>query len=246
MNNDGQPVLNPDAATGANEADDNTIGGGQPAPKTVFVAGREQTVEELARNYEESTREALKWKAIAEEREERRVPVDSSPQLPAWGPKLVEAGAPETVVREMVSWFEESKRIAAEEAAAAKVQELVEGLAQISTAEGQADAALAREFDGYSKGKLDEFLNSNSRTKERYEKVFRVDPESAKRLAWLEYAGGAEVKGQPRHTTPPSSKRVNPGGQEPKIDLQKIKESAARGEDWGKIELMKHLMKGQV
>lgn len=249
MSNDGQPGVNPEASNGAQEADDNTLENGQPEPKTYFVAGRERSVEDILQGYEESSREALRWKAIAEERAERESPVmrqEAPPSLPGWAPKLVEAGAPEAVVREMVGWFEQERSAAAEAAAAAKVQELVEGLAQISTAEGQADAALSRDFDGYSKAKLDEFLAASPKTKERYDKVFRADPESAKRLAWLEYAGGAEVKGQPRHTSPPNSKRVNPGGQAPKIDLEKIKESAARGEDWGKIQLMKHLLKGQV
>jgi len=247
MSNDGQPGVNPEASNGAQEADEGHLEGGQPTPKTYFVAGRERSVEEVLQGYEESSQEALRWKAIAEERDRREspVPIRSEPSLPGWAPKLVEAGAPEPVVREMVNWFEEQKSQAAELAAAAKVQELVEGLASISTTEGKADAALASEFDGYSKAKLDEYLYTNPREKERYERVFRADPESAKRLAWLSYSGGAEVKGQPRATTPPSSKRVNPGGQEPKIDLQKIKESAARGEDWGKIQLMKHLLKGQ-
>lgn len=220
--------------------------GGQPsAPETRFVGGRLQSWDETIQNYEASRAEVERWKAIAEERAAREVsvaPPTAGPALPAWASRMVDLGVPVDVVREQVEWQTQLARSEGESRAAAKVQELVNGLAEISTAEGQADAALSREFDGYSKDKLEGFLATNSAAKSRYDKVYKADPESAKRLAWLEATGGAGPKGQPRHTEVPTGRR--PISQGKKEDFEALKAAAMGGnDDRATIAYMKALMR---
>ena len=230
----GQPGQEPDdVAAGSLEGVDGEGDGGQPVEsQTFFVGGRQQTIDEIVRNYEGSRAEAERWKAIAEERAAKAQappPQQQQESLPPWASEYVGLGVPEHVIRQQVAWQEQMAQQQAEARAAAKMQELLEGLNQISTAEGKADASLSQSIEGYSREKLDAYLNANSEAKSRYDRVYKADPESAKRLAWLELSNSAGPKGQPRHTGVPAGRR--PLGPTKKEDLADLAKQAYSGTD---------------
>lgn len=247
MIDEGQP-FDPAAPTGASQEADVEAEGqeGQPSePQRIFVGGRWQTAEEAARNFEFARAEVERWKAVAESAAKARVAQEpESDPLPGFAPKLVEAGVPEPVVKEMVSWVNHETDRRSEDKVARKLQELLEGLSEISSSEGKADAQLAQEFDGYSKQKIDEFLLQNPREKERYDRVFKSDPEAAKRLAWLTITGSSRVSGQPRSAQVPTSKRMPKGFD--KDELAALKEKAQSGADADVAAYMKKLFGGRM
>lgn len=244
---DGQPVTEPEVTDGTPEGEGVEPGSGEqtPEPQKLFVGGRYRTAEEIAEAYEASSREALRLKAQLDERERFMAPPNKAePQTPSWVAQAQADGLSPQTLEGMVSWLGDTIEQRSDQKAAERVAELVEGIAKVSTAEGQAHAALAGEFEGYSKEKVAEYLASNSKAKARYDRVAQADIEAATRIAWLEYSGGAKVNGQPRQTQVPQSKRV-PTKPAEDADWAKIQEAARAGEDWAQAKIFERLLKGQ-
>lgn len=233
--NTGQPGRDQESAvTGPQDGVEGQEGDGQPeAPQTFFVGGRNRTMDEIQRDFDASRAEVERWKAVAEERERQRAIPSPQPQaepLPPWASRYTDLGVPEDVVRQQIAWQTDMAEKMAEAKAAAKVQDLVEGLNQISTAEGQADIAMKQRDSDYDPRRVTEYLAGNPDAKARYDRIYKVSPEDAKYLAWSEISRTAGASGQPRHTQVPSGRRPMQPAKKG-ADIGELAKRAASGND---------------
>jgi hypothetical protein len=209
--------------------------GSEPAPVwSGFVGGREKVYNdpnEIVRDYQQSSDEAMRLRAeldaLRATQQTQRFPEPTQPADPPWLEGLTTAGVPEPVARQMASWMEQQTDFRA----AQKMEELVNGLSSIAQKENQADAVLSQELQGYSKAALEQRLAMNPEFKQRYDRIFQVDPEGAKRLAWLSLDGGSTApRPTSRMTTPPTSRRVQQNAPvQEAAQLKKLLESANNG-----------------
>lgn len=200
-----------------------------------FVGGRErayQSPDEIARDLAASSEEALRLKAELDAFKmrfsEQKAPEPTRPSEPDWLGGMVEAGVPEPVARQLYGWVDQQTELRA----AAKMEELLNGLSSLASQEAQADAALASDptMTGYSKATLDSMLAQNPSFKQRYDRIFQVDPEGAKRLAWVTLNGNAAPRQGSRMTTPPQTRRVSHQAPEKEAEqVQKLLNAANSG-----------------
>lgn len=215
-------------------AEEGVVDQGQPpAEKVYFVGGRERTADEVARGYADATAENERLRARLEAMETVREPAKpKEPKVPTWVSGLVEAGVPEPVAKEMLGWVESEVEVRSKAATAEQVAGLVESLSGMAQADAASDAALLDDpqMEGYTPEGLKALLGKNPEFKKRYDRIFPVDPEGAKRLAWVTLKGQAKPRTTGRLTTPPTSRRGAGGGapEDEKI-LAALKQAAREG-----------------
>lgn len=205
--------------------------GQPPTEKVYFVGGRERTADEVARDYAESTAENERLRARLEALEARTAEPPKAPKVPTWVPGLTEAGVPEPVVKEMVGWFETEVEARTKAATAEQMAGLVSSLSELATSDAASDAALLEDpqMEGYSPEGLKALLAKNPEFKKRYDRIYGVDPEGAKRLAWVTLKGKAAPRTTGRMTAVPQARRAAGGGPDEEKVLNELRKAAREG-----------------
>ncbi len=175
-----------------------------PEVDTVFVGGREQTVEEALVNYQKSSDEAVRLQAeVKFLREQAAIAVQAPPVAPEPAPvPIVPLDFDTASPSEIQTWVAqtaaaEAKAIASTEIAAQTKQfnDFIQGFSNLNAAQ----AEMKKIDPAYDPAKLDAFLTSDPAVQERYNRMFQADQLGAIDFAWSK---------MPKDTEPDPSRDV--------------------------------------